>query len=133
MQIILIGANGQVGAEITLLLANSAGIKVRPIVRSRSGSAFLRFRGVPVMHGSVSDPAQSKRLQDGGDVIANFALALGTPALSMANNEQNHCPDIRRLSSISCCRVLFHSGRTRPLRYRAPSAAHDVQQTEVAQ
>jgi nucleoside-diphosphate-sugar epimerase len=88
MRIIVIGANGQVGAEVTLMLANAPGIDVRPIVRSRSGSAFLRYHGVPVMHGNISDPEQSKRLLEGGDIIANFALALGTPAASLKQNEQ---------------------------------------------
>jgi len=88
MRIIVVGANGQVGAEVTLLLANAPGIEVRPIVRSRSGSAFLRYHGVRVMHGSISDPAQSRRLLEGADVIADFALALGTPAASLEQNEQ---------------------------------------------
>ena len=87
MRIVIIGANGQVGAEVTLLLASVPAIELRPVARSRLGSAFLRFQGVPVLHGSISDPVQAPRLLEGADVVANFALALGTPWASVKENE----------------------------------------------
>ncbi|SIT58144.1 hypothetical protein BQ8794_50246 [Mesorhizobium prunaredense] len=79
-RIVILGANGQVGNEVTLQLANQRAIEVVPVVRSPSGSAVLRYNGVAVLHGSIDDPAQARRLQQGADVVANFALPVGTPS-----------------------------------------------------
>ena len=86
MRIAVIGANGQVGAEVSLLLARQAGVEVRAVSRTRNGSAFLRYAGLSVAHGEISDPARAPALLKEADVIANFALAIGTPAASLANN-----------------------------------------------
>lgn len=89
MRIAIVGANGQVGAEVALLMARQAPrIETRAISRTRNGSAFLRYSGLPVAHGEISDPAQAFRLLAGADVIANFALAIGAPATSIAENER---------------------------------------------
>jgi len=87
MRIVMIGANGQVAAEVALLLASQSGIDLRPLIRSRGGSAFLRYQGIPVMHGSIADPATAAKALLGADVIANFALAGGTPSAALTQNE----------------------------------------------
>ncbi len=71
----VLGANGQVGAELCLLLSQQKGVEVVPISRNRMGSAFLRFHGLPCRHGQPADPLQAPRLFGDCDVIANLALA----------------------------------------------------------
>jgi nucleoside-diphosphate-sugar epimerase len=80
-RIAVIGANGQVGAEVCLLLA-ARGADVVPIARNRFGSAFLRYHGLPCRHGLVADPAQAARLLGDCDVVVNLTLAsiVGRPA-----------------------------------------------------
>lgn len=87
MNIVVIGANGQVASEVALLLGAQPGLTLRPIVRTRGGSAFLRYNGIRVSHGSVTEPGAARRLLAGADVIANFALAGGTPAATRAGND----------------------------------------------
>ncbi len=79
MKIAVLGANGQVGAEVSLLLSRTAGIEVVPVCRNRSGSAFLRAHGLRCRHGLAADPVEARGLLGDCDVIANFALALGRP------------------------------------------------------
>jgi nucleoside-diphosphate-sugar epimerase len=79
IRIAVIGANGQVGAELCLLLADAPDIKVVPICRNRSGSAYLRYLGVPCRHGRVADPVESGQLLADVDLIVNSALPSGTP------------------------------------------------------
>lgn len=77
MKIVLLGANGQVASEVALLLHGRLGLEVVPVSRTRSGSAFLRSRGVPVLHGAITDRDQARKMLMGADVVANFALATG--------------------------------------------------------
>ena len=77
MKIVLLGANGQVASEVAILLHGLPGVEVVPVSRTRNGSAFLRSRGVPVMHGSITDSVQARILLSGAGVVANFALASG--------------------------------------------------------
>jgi dTDP-4-dehydrorhamnose reductase len=79
-KIAILGANGQVGAEVCLLLRQMGGMDLIPICRSRSGSAFLRWQGVACRHGRPADPEEAARLLGDCDVIANFALSTGNPA-----------------------------------------------------
>ncbi len=85
-RVAVVGANGQVGAEVCLLLRRAPGVEVVPICRNRLGSDFLRYRGVPCRHGSVSDPAQAPALLGDCDLVANFALSLGQPAEARRTN-----------------------------------------------
>ena len=78
-RVALIGANGQVGAELALLLAREPDIDLVPICRTRSGSAFLRHHGIAVRHGRVADAADARRLLGDCDLVVNAALATGTP------------------------------------------------------
>jgi dTDP-4-dehydrorhamnose reductase len=79
-KIAILGANGQVGAEVCLLLRQMGGVDLIPICRSRSGSAFLRWQGFACRHGRPADPEEASRLLGDCDVIANFALSTGNPA-----------------------------------------------------
>jgi dTDP-4-dehydrorhamnose reductase len=75
----IIGANGQVAAELCLILRNHPGVEVVPICRNVGGSAFLRSQGVPCRHGLVTDPQQAGPLLGDCDVVVNAAVAAGTP------------------------------------------------------
>ena len=79
-KVAILGANGQVGAEVCLLLRQMGGMDLIPICRSRSGSAFLRWQGFACRHGRPADPEEAARLLGDCDVIANFALSGGNPA-----------------------------------------------------
>lgn len=87
MRIVIIGAGGQVGSEVALMLTQVAGVEVVPIIRTRSGSAFLRYHGIPVVHGDITDPSVGARTLSGADVVANFALAGGTPGQARKQND----------------------------------------------
>ena len=89
MRIGILGANGQVGAEVCLLLSQQAGIDVVPICRSRLGSAFLRFSGVACRHGDPTDPEQSALLYGDCDVVADFSLASLVPDYHVAKQTHN--------------------------------------------
>jgi nucleoside-diphosphate-sugar epimerase len=79
-KVALIGANGQVGAELCLLLAQRPEVDLVAVCRNKSGSAFLRWQGVACRHGRVADPIDAARILADCDVIVNSALATGTPA-----------------------------------------------------
>jgi nucleoside-diphosphate-sugar epimerase len=76
----VIGANGQVGAEICLILAQRPNIELVAICRNRSGSAFLRWQGIACRHGRAAESSDAARLIADCDVIVNSSLATGTPA-----------------------------------------------------
>jgi nucleoside-diphosphate-sugar epimerase len=75
MRIAVLGSNGQVGAELCLLLARQEKVEVVPVCRNRMGSAFLRSQGVACRHGDVADAEQAPRLIGDCDVVADLALA----------------------------------------------------------
>jgi len=79
-RVAVLGANGQVGAELCLLLAGVPGIDLVPISRNRSGSAFLRWHGIRCRHGRPAVAAEAQSLLVDCDVVINSALASGTPA-----------------------------------------------------
>jgi nucleoside-diphosphate-sugar epimerase len=74
-RIAILGANGQVGGEVSLRLKNVEGIEVVPIARNVSGSAFLRSNGLECRHGRISDSADAVKLIGDCDVVVNFALS----------------------------------------------------------
>jgi nucleoside-diphosphate-sugar epimerase len=80
LKLALIGANGQVGAELCLLLAGHPDLALVPVCRNRSGSAFLRWNGIACRHGRIADSAEAPRLIADCDVVVNCSLATGTPA-----------------------------------------------------
>ncbi len=80
VKLAILGANGQVGAELCLLLRSHPDIELVPICRNRSGSAFLRWQGIACRHGRVAEATDAARLLADCDVVVNSSLAAGTPA-----------------------------------------------------
>jgi nucleoside-diphosphate-sugar epimerase len=78
-RVAVLGANGQVGAELCLLLAQTTGIDLVPVCRNPTGSAFLRYAGIACRHGLAADFAQATQLFGDCDAIVNCALGTGTP------------------------------------------------------
>jgi nucleoside-diphosphate-sugar epimerase len=72
--IAVLGANGQVGAELCLMLARRADVRVVPVCRSRRGSSFLRYQGIACRHGEIRNADDARRLIGDCDVIVNLAL-----------------------------------------------------------
>lgn len=87
MRIAIIGSNGQVAADVVLHLASQPALDLVPLARTRGGSAFLRYNGVPCMHGAITEPSVAKAALRGCDLVANFALASGTPSAALEANE----------------------------------------------
>ena len=89
IRVAVLGANGQVGTELCLILAQQAGIEVIPICRNRMGSAFLRSRGFRCRHGQPADRQQSHMLYGDCNVVANMALVdtVKNPAWAKKVNE----------------------------------------------
>jgi nucleoside-diphosphate-sugar epimerase len=87
-RIAVLGANGQVGSELCLILARQPSINVVPVCRTRMGSAYLRSMGLAVRHGEVADPTVAPGLIGDCDLIANLALVnpLRSPALAKVTN-----------------------------------------------
>jgi nucleoside-diphosphate-sugar epimerase len=86
-RIAVLGANGQVGSEVSLLLSRQPGVEVVPISRTRTGSAFLRSRGLRCRHGRAADPADAARLLSDCDTVLHFARPAGRPGEMKAANE----------------------------------------------
>jgi nucleoside-diphosphate-sugar epimerase len=79
-KIAILGANGQVGAELCLLLSQDPSIELVPVCRNRTGSAFLRWMGVRCRHGRPAVAEEAPFLFGDCDFIVNSALASGSPA-----------------------------------------------------
>jgi len=58
----IIGANGQVGSELSITLSKMVNINVIPICRTRFASFFLRNKGIDCRHGSLENPEEAKEL-----------------------------------------------------------------------
>lgn len=84
----VIGANGQVASEVCLLLRNYPSIQLVPICRNPTGSAVLRYHGVPCRHGHVADARQARSLLGDCDVVLNFALPVGRPRQTLETNRR---------------------------------------------
>ncbi len=76
-RIAIIGANGQVGSEVCLLLSMMPGVQVVPVCRTVIGSAFLRRCGLAVRHASATGVEDLRRALEGCDVVADFSLPVG--------------------------------------------------------
>jgi uncharacterized protein YbjT (DUF2867 family) len=75
--IAVIGANGQVGTEVCLLLSKIPGVSVIPVVRSKLGAALLERCGVECRIGALSSDSAAKALLEGCDLVADFSLPGG--------------------------------------------------------
>lgn len=107
MRIAVLGANGQVGAEVCLLLRDQPDIELIPICRNRLGSAFLRYHGVPVRHGKPADAGEAAALLRDCDVVVNFAL--GTGSLREASDANRRLVQNSIEFAPARARVLFFS------------------------
>jgi nucleoside-diphosphate-sugar epimerase len=122
----IVGANGQVGAELCLLLAQREEIELIPICRSRSGSAFLRWHGIPCRHGRVADPADASRLLGDCDIVVNSSLATGSPAEirrtegELIHNIFAHSKPSARIIHFSTQSVYGDPRPNRSIRWRTP-------------
>ena len=92
--IAVIGANGQVGTEICLLLAHR-GVSVVPICRSKLGSAFLRRCGLECRHGSLASPEAARELLRGCETVVDFSLPHGYPSELRPVLHQSICDSFR--------------------------------------
>ena len=79
MRIAVLGGNGQVGAEVCLILARQPGVDVIPVCRNRFGSAFLRFHGLACRHGEPTDRERAPALYGDCDVVVVLSLASLVP------------------------------------------------------
>lgn len=73
-RIAILGANGQVGAELCAILGRQSGVTVVPVCRNRLGSAYLRSMGIACRHGQSADAADAARLFGDCDAVVNLAL-----------------------------------------------------------
>jgi len=104
----VLGANGQVGAEVCLLLQAQPGIESVPISRTPTGSAYLRSRGVRCRHGRAADAGEARGLMSDCEVILNFARPTpGRPADTRVANEAI----VRNMASCSApgARLVYFS------------------------
>ena len=122
----VVGANGQVGAELCLMLAARRDIELIPICRNRSGSAFLRWHGIACRHGRVADPADAARLLGDCDVIVNSSLATGAPSQirriedQIVQNIFNYSKDSATIIHFSTQSVYGDPSPNRWVRWRNP-------------
>jgi nucleoside-diphosphate-sugar epimerase len=77
--IAVIGANGQVGTEVCLLLSKLPGVSVVPIVRSKLGAALLERCGLSCRIGALSSDSAATTLLAGCDLVSDFSLPAGMP------------------------------------------------------
>lgn len=75
--IAVIGANGQVGAEVCLYLNRMEGIQVVPICRTELGAAPLKRWGMESRCGVLDTPERAKMLLSGCDLVVDFSLPRG--------------------------------------------------------
>lgn len=79
MKICVIGANGQVGAEVCVFLSEMAGVEVIPITRTYYGSVVLRRLGLPCWYGDPTTSSELQTLAESCDLVADFSLPRGAP------------------------------------------------------
>lgn len=84
----IIGANGQLGVEVCLLLREIPGIEPVPICRNPVGATFLKRCGLEVRIGSVDTEVKARALLEGLDLIADFSLPAGSSSYVRAQMRQ---------------------------------------------
>jgi dTDP-4-dehydrorhamnose reductase len=77
-RIAIVGANGQVGTEVCLLLREMAAVEPIPVCRTAAGAAFLRHQGFECRIGSVSERNEAPALLQDCDAVADFTLPTGS-------------------------------------------------------
>jgi nucleoside-diphosphate-sugar epimerase len=74
----IIGANGQLGSEVCLLLSQIGGVTPVPICRNLVGATFLTRCGLDVRLGTLDNEANSRELLRDLDLVADFSLPAGS-------------------------------------------------------
>ena len=75
MRVGIVGANSQVGTELTALFAEQDGVTVAPIVRNRLGTHFLRHLGIQCRVADVTDDEDATKALADIDVVVIAAFA----------------------------------------------------------
>jgi nucleoside-diphosphate-sugar epimerase len=109
MRVAVLGANGQVGAEVCLLLSRQPGVEVVPVCRNRMGSAFLRSRGIACRHGQPTDPVEAGRLYGDCDAVAVFSLASLVPDYHAAKKIHDRLIENAVRRSAATARLIYFS------------------------
>ncbi|GMV18731.1 MAG: hypothetical protein AMXMBFR56_69550 [Polyangiaceae bacterium] len=76
-RVAILGANGQVGSELALLLAVSDEIDLIGVVRSEYGATLLRLAGVPHATASFDDPEALARAIGDCDLVVDLTYPSG--------------------------------------------------------
>ena len=71
-KIIIFGATGQIGKELSLLFLNNQNIKVISHSRTKVGGSFFKFKNIKYMAGNLSDKNILEQITD-ADLIIDFA------------------------------------------------------------
>src|SRR5438132_5190513 len=87
IQVAVLGAGGQVGANLLIRFSRHPGIRAWGICRNELTAAPLRMRAFEVRCGSITDPATAPALLDDAEVIVHCAAAGGMPAHARGTNE----------------------------------------------
>jgi nucleoside-diphosphate-sugar epimerase len=110
--IAVIGASGQVGAELCITLLSMPEIRVIAICRSRLASALVERCGVECRIGSVSRPDTAAALLSGVDTVFDLSFPAGSESESRAVNRaiiasviQSAPPGARYVYASSCMAV----------------------------
>jgi nucleoside-diphosphate-sugar epimerase len=74
----IIGANGQLGTEVCLLLSQMHDIQPVPICRNQVGASFLQRSGLHVRIGATGNEISSRKLLEDLDLVADFSLPAGS-------------------------------------------------------
>jgi nucleoside-diphosphate-sugar epimerase len=85
----VIGANGQVGSEVCLLLTGRDDIQIVPICRTAVGASFLRRCGLEVRIGSVGMVDGARKALSDLDLVADFSLPSGSSSAIRAQIDTN--------------------------------------------
>ncbi|HUQ63763.1 MAG TPA: hypothetical protein VM121_08415 [Acidimicrobiales bacterium] len=109
--IALIGANGHVATEVSLLLDRMDGVTAVPVCRSRLGAAFLEGCGLECRVGGLDAPSSSRQLLAGCDLVADFSLPAGLRA------------DARRDTRLTLANGMAHAPPGTPYVYMSSTMA----------
>ena len=77
-QIVVLGANGQVGLEVCLFLSDMPDVQVTPVSRTEYGLALLRRLGIAGRHGRMTTETEAGRLLQGAALVADFGWPTNT-------------------------------------------------------
>ncbi len=71
-RICVLGANGQVGVEVSAILSTWPGVEVAPVTRSEFGGVVLRRLGLKCRHGRMGNEDDAKRILSDCKLVADF-------------------------------------------------------------